>query len=95
MVNKQFLPSKTAQNGLNFVTKEEEHSLANKDQPDEIINIFKLVYLYLNEPLEGQTELTIIAHLINELLPKYHAENLSKLLLTHRIAFCKPYIETC
>jgi hypothetical protein len=81
MVNKQFVPSKTAQNGLNFVTKDEEVFLSTKEQPIEIIYLFKLIYLYLNEPYDAQPDENIINYVINEMENKYNVENLSNLLI--------------
>jgi hypothetical protein len=78
LVGKLFIPSKTSQNGLNFLTKEDENSLAISDQSEEIIYLFKLIYLYLNEPYEHLSDQNVISYLINDLEKKYNVENLSK-----------------
>lgn len=74
---KPFAPTKTAQNGLNFVTKEEEGNLCKKEQP-EIINVFKLIYILLNESYEELEPQKIIENLIQNLFVKYNVENISK-----------------
>ena len=52
-INKSFTPSKTAQNSLTFVTKEEEMNLIKKeDLPTEIGFIFKLVYYIIDEKFD-------------------------------------------
>ncbi len=71
-----FTPSKTAQNGLNFINKDEENNLITKDQPEEISNIFKLIYFYLNETIPNGN---IIEYLIKNLLNKFNCENLSNI----------------
>ncbi len=45
MISKQFIPSKTAQNGLNFITKDEESNLIKKEQSPDIINVFKFILI--------------------------------------------------
>jgi hypothetical protein len=78
-VTKPFAPSKTAQNGLNFVTKDEESNLSKKEQPNEIINIFRLVYMIVGEEYEQFSPNQIISNFITNLLPKLKADNLSKI----------------
>jgi hypothetical protein len=77
-LDKTFTPSKTAQNGLNFITIQEENNLCTKDQPQEIVNIFKLIYIYLNETIPE--EVNIFDYLMHTLLKKYKADNLSNFL---------------
>jgi hypothetical protein len=87
MVGKNFFPSRTAQNGLNFITPDDEHALSIKEQPEVIINMFKLIYLYLGESYDTQTNQTLIAHLINNIQPKYNVDNLSNLFVYFRKPF--------
>ena len=77
-VSKAFTPSKTAQNGLNFITKDEELNLSKKEQPNEIINIFKLIYMIVDEEYEYIPQNQIISNFIKVVLPKLKGENLSK-----------------
>jgi hypothetical protein len=85
-INKQFNPSKTAINGLNFVNQTEEQNLIKKEQPIEIINVFKLIYILLNENYEEIEDNKILENLITKILPKLKFESLSKALLMK-----KPY----
>jgi hypothetical protein len=48
LVEKQFVASKTAVSGLNFLTPDEEKKLKSKEQPEEILNIFRFIYIALN-----------------------------------------------
>ena len=77
ILNKKFIPSKTAQNGLNFVTKEEENNLLTNELPDEIVNIFKLIYLYLDESFDHLDGQKLIHYLVNTIIKKYNCENFS------------------
>lgn len=78
LINKQFTPSKTAQNGLNFVNKDEEANLCKKEQADEIINVFRLIYLLIDEKLpEDLAPAKYIDNLLHTILPKLNVENLS------------------
>ena len=78
LISKMFNPSKTAQNGLTFVTKEEEAILCRKDQPEEILNVFRIIYIIINEDFEPVAPNKLIDNLINVVLPKIKVENLSK-----------------
>lgn len=82
-----FLPSKTAQNGLNFVTKDEETNLAVKEQPEEILNLFKLIYIILNEDYSSLESNTLIQNLVQNIYPKLNVENLSMFFLTPESLF--------
>ena len=76
-MNRPFAPSKTAINGLNFVTTIEEQNLLKKEQPIEIINVFKLIYVLMNESLENIEENKIIENLLNTVLPRIKVDSLS------------------
>jgi hypothetical protein len=78
LISKMFNPSKTAQNGLTFVTKEEEANLCKKDQPEEILNVFRIIYIIINEDFESVQPNKLIDNLINVVLAKIKVENLSK-----------------
>lgn len=80
-VSKPFTPSKTAQNGLNFITRDEESNLSKKEQPNEIINIFRLIYMIVDEEYEYLPQNQIISNFIQVLLPKLKGENLSKIIV--------------
>jgi hypothetical protein len=78
LLSKNFIPSKTAQNGLNFVTKEEENNLLTSELPDEIVNIIKLIYLYLDESYDQIDDQKLVDNLVNNIYKKYNCENFSK-----------------
>lgn len=78
LISKMFNPSKTAQNGLTFVTKEEETNLCKKEQPEEILNVFRIIYIIINEDYEVIQSNKLIDNLINVVLVKIKVENLSK-----------------
>jgi hypothetical protein len=73
-INKQFIPSKTALNGLNFVTKDEEKNLAMKESSD-LHYVFKLIYIILKEEIP---ESNIIHNLVYNIVPKLGEKSLSK-----------------
>ncbi len=78
LMNKQFTPSKTAQNGLTFVTKDEENNLCKKEQPEEILNVFKIIYTLINEKYDEIPPQKLIENMIINILPKIKVDNLSK-----------------
>jgi len=80
-VNKVFAPSKTATNGLNFITKDEEANLMKKEQANEILNIFRCIYIVLNENYEKVPPNKMIEYLFTNLFPKKKIENLKSLFL--------------
>ena len=78
-IYKNFNPSKTAQNGLNLVKTLDENELAKKQQPEELIILFRLIYLLIGEKYEmiiPQNDL--LQNLIINIYPKLKVENLSK-----------------
>jgi hypothetical protein len=77
-VNKVFAPSKTASNGLNFITREEENNLIKKEQQNEVLNIFRSIYIIINESYEGIPSNKIIENLLIGIFQKRKIENLSK-----------------
>ena len=72
-----FQPSKTAINSLNFVTKDEESNLAKKDQPIEVINIFKIIYMIIDEEYYDLEQNNIISNFLTMIIPRLKQENLS------------------
>lgn len=79
MLNKQFEPSKTAQNGLNFITKEDEISLANERiNNDEVINIFKIIFILLKQNADKIDPAILPELLINRVFKKLKIDSLSK-----------------
>lgn len=84
-VNKVFAPSKTATNGLNFITKEEEANLLKKEQPIEIQNVFKCLYLVIGESYDGIPANKLIETLLTSIFPRRKIENLSKKIINKNI----------
>jgi len=71
-----------SKNGLNFVTKDEENKLTQKDQKPEIKNIFRLLYIIHNKPYEGIEDTLIISNfLTNLMINEFKEEGLSKILI--------------
>jgi hypothetical protein len=77
-IAKVFTPSKTANSGLAFVTKDEENNLCKKDQPEEILNVFRIIYLVINEDLDSIPPNKLIDNLINSIMPRVGVDSLSK-----------------
>lgn len=82
-ISKGFLPSKTAQNSLNFLTKEDEINLNKQCDLEQIQNLFKLIYILLNEDYESISPQDLITNLITNVLSKYKVESISKIELIY------------
>lgn len=72
------MPSKTAQNSLNFLTKEDENNLNKQCNLEQIQNLFKLIYVLLNEDYENISPEDLINNMLTNILIKYKAESISK-----------------
>lgn len=81
-IKQNFIPSKTATNGLNFISKEDELNLWEKEQPEKILNIFKIIYLMLGEETDIEIDdlpgNKLTEHLITVIMPKLGINSLSK-----------------
>ena len=78
IINKQFILSKTAINGLNFIKKEEETNLPKKEQPDSIPDLLRFFLLLINEDYENLSNPKLLDDLFEKILPKYKMDSLSK-----------------
>ena len=79
-MNKQFTPSKVAQSGLNFFNKDEENSLAKKEtNPEEILNIFRMIFILMNENFDHIQPNKYKEYLITEIFPKHKINSMSKI----------------
>ena len=83
IINKPFIPTKTAQNGLNFITKDEEGYLIKKEQPQEMISLFTVIYVLLNENYEQIEPQRIISNLFTEIYAKYQVDTIKELFFSH------------
>ena len=72
-LDKEFVPSKTSQNCLNYINKEEERKLCRLKNDEEVVNVFKVIYILLNKNID---ELPIES-LINNIIPKMGIKSLS------------------
>ena len=86
LTNKQFIPSKIAQSGLNYFNKDEESSLVKKEcYPEEILNIFRMIFIMLNENYEHVEPSKYFEYLITDLFPKYNIDSMSKISIIKKI----------
>jgi hypothetical protein len=79
-----FLPSGTAVNALNFITKSEEEKLRklklneNNNYDMIIINIIKIIYILIKEKYNNIVNEYLIENLYKTILPKLKIEKISK-----------------
>ena len=83
-VNKVFAPSKTAQNGLNFLSKEDEAKLIKEDfsslpAHQEIISSFKIILILLKQNYEIFEDNELPKALLTIIMKKFKIESLSKI----------------
>jgi len=64
---------------LKFFNTQEEQNLIKTDQPEEIINVFRLIYLAINEDYSSIPPNKIIEILFKDLLPKYKVDCMKNL----------------
>jgi hypothetical protein len=81
LLNRGFRPSKTAQNCLNFITKNDESNLpldVDANSSEEIANIFKIIYILLKQnPNKVKNEM-LVENLFNKIMVNLKIQNLSK-----------------
>ena len=80
-----FSPNKTAKRGLTFITEENEKNLIENEQPNEIIIIFKVVLLFLEEDISNIKDNNIIKYLFVDIFEKYQVKNIKDLFLKYII----------
>lgn len=78
LMNKQFTPTKTAEHGLSFIKKEDEIKLKNF-QEEDIIEVFKFIYVLIEESFDEIEPEYLIENLFHYILPKLGCGNISKL----------------
>ena len=80
-----FSPNTTAKNGLMFITEEDEKNLIQNEQPHEIIIIFKVILLLLEEDISNIEDNKILKTLFVDIFQKYQVKNIKELFLNHII----------
>lgn len=80
LVNQKFKPSKTAQLGLNFITKENELNMLQQNFGDnkDVHDILKIIYILVRQSYESLDANGMVSNLFNNILNKYKLDNLSK-----------------
>jgi hypothetical protein len=78
LINKTFLPTKTAEHGLSFIKKDDELNLTKNWPGDDIIEVFKFIYVLIDEDLEEIVPDDIIENLFNKIMPSLGYTNISK-----------------
>jgi hypothetical protein len=76
MINKQFTPTKTAEHSLSFIKKEDEIKLKNP-QEEDILGVFKLIYVLIEESLDDIEPEFLIENLFNNIFPIIGCGNIS------------------
>ena len=92
-----FVPTKTAINGLNFISKKEFENLKNYEIENEIIFDFvKIIYVLLKEEYLQIKKEDLMKNLFDKILRKYNIDHISKyyqffsqFLQKNIILFCK------
>ena len=77
VIDKSFKPSKTSQNGLKFITNDDEIDLINRDICDDVNDVFKIVYIILKQRFDCIPKYNIVKNLYNDTMPKLKVKNLS------------------
>ena len=80
-INEPFKPNERTINALNFLDKNEEKKLINEIQHPYINELFKAVLILLNEYKNNNDNKNIFEFLFNDILPKYKAKNIKKLMV--------------
>ena len=81
IIEKGFSPSKVAQNGLNFFSKEEEKVLMENSQHEDVVAIFKIILILLKVDVKSISEDKIISYVFSEVYSKYNITTLKQLFL--------------
>lgn len=63
---------------MNFIRSDDENNLVSKDQPEEIVEFFKILYILLKEPFEDIPRERLILNIKENLFVKYESENFRK-----------------
>ena len=80
-MNKTFLLSKTALNGLNFIKREEEQSLVKKEQPEQVLDVFRFLLILSNEKYKNLKGNSLKEEFYDKIFSKYKLDNLSKIYI--------------
>jgi hypothetical protein len=77
LINKQFAPTKTAEHGLSFIKKEDELNLTKNHPGEDIIGVFKFIYVLIDESMQGIASENLIDNMFNVILPRMGFSNIS------------------
>ncbi len=91
LLKKTFAATKTAEHGLSFIKKDDEVNLCNIEQTEDIIHVFKLIYILIDEDTVGIEKENLIENLISNIMPKYNIVNLSKMQNNFRAFIYRSY----
>ena len=83
--NKPLIFSSTTQSSLNLIKKEDEYVLSHKIQPKEVLNLFTIIYIILDENYFKIPTQNLILNLVNVLLKKYNVDSISKFIFIYNI----------
>lgn len=81
LINKQFTPTKTAEHGLSFIKKEDELNLTKNSSGDDIIGVFKFIYVLIDEDITDIATENLIDKLFSVILPRLGYVNISIILI--------------
>ena len=70
-------------NSLNFITKDQEVKLLDKDQPDIIIDLIIFLYNIIGESSEEFSGNKLIQNLFENIYKKYSVDSISKLYTSY------------
>ena len=85
ILNQKFIPNVAYSNGLNFLTKNEIEILISKNQPKEILNIFKIILFFLGEDFSEIEDNNILQYFFNIIYKKYKISSIKELILKQLI----------
>ena len=83
--NKPLIFSSTTQSSLNLIKKEDEYVLSHKIQPKEVLNLFTIIYIILDENYFKIPTQNLILNLVNVLLKKYNVDSISKYIFIYNM----------
>jgi len=93
-----FMPSKTAQMSLNFITKKDELNLGSENiiHSDETLKIIKIIYILLKKNPSEIDDHLLAYNLTNKIMKNLKIESISKYFFKERkFVFKRDYSQRC